>query len=227
MDTPKQKPIPIENEDQKKFARVLTELSCARAENSAADMEKSSKALNELSISHLSEQEKNMVLNAKLVSESKYEPLGPGKYSLRDVLLLILYAKQDRLIHGRVLLVKQVFLTIKEILGSKSVENPKFVPYNLGPYSFQLIHTLSNMVYDNLVLVTGKKNAASEKFWLSEQGKILAEKNFSNFLMSCKQSWLTEEEDGIRAIVKAYWHMFTTDTRNIPLNPWLQTIINP
>ena len=217
MDTPKQKPILIESEEQKEYARLLIELSRARAENSTEDIEKSSNALNKISISHLSEQEKNMVLNAKLVHENEYEPLDSGIYSLRDVLLLILYAERDRPIYGRVLLVKQVFLTIKEVLGSKSVENPKFVPYHLGPYSFQLIHTLSNMVYDNLVLVSGKKNAASEKFWLSEQGKLLAEKKFLQLsdelqtkLIDRRRGWDQSHRKGILAYVYNKYPEFTT-----------------
>lgn len=101
---------------------------------------------------------------AKKVLESiKIKP-----YSLKDLIFIILSA-QDKPIHGRILLMKELFLLYKRVLSEVS-ENPKFVPYRFGPYSFhltELIHTLRD---DGFIKIEGRPNSRSESFSLTENG---------------------------------------------------------
>lgn len=90
------------------------------------------------------------------------------QYSPTDLIFIILSA-QNKPIHGRILLMKELFLLYNRIMLENS-ENPKFVPYRFGPYSFhltELVHTLRD---DGFIKIDGKVNSRSESFSLTEKG---------------------------------------------------------
>lgn len=211
----------VEDKDQKKFVEILTKLKHARMLDSNKDIINAYDALITLTPHlHLSEYDKNTILNAIQIDKNKFKLQNTVKYTLRDVILFILFAEPKRPIYGRVLMTKQVFLVINEILGNENVENPKFVPYNLGPYSFQLIHVLSNMAYDGLVLVRGKKNTASEKFSLSNRGNMLAQEKFKRLteelqceLIDRRRGWDQSHRKGILAYVYNKYPEYTTKSK--------------
>ena len=97
--------------------------------------------------------------------------LKPKKYSVSDCILLTLYAQPDKPVFGRVVMVKEVFLLMKEILNESEIQDPKFVPYRLGMYSFTLGNALANLEYSGYIERKGKKNTKLEQFELTEKGK--------------------------------------------------------
>jgi hypothetical protein len=98
----------------------------------------------------------------------------PKKYTLSDTALILLYAQTDKPIFGRILLMKEIFLLINEILGKEEVQDAKFVPYLYGMYSFAVGNVLKNLEFAGYVDRTGKPNSKLEHFKLTDRGKSLA-----------------------------------------------------
>jgi len=125
----------------------------------------------------------------KLYSHKKAEKvflkLKSKKFSIRDLVLILLYA-QDKPLHGRTLLTKELFLLYKSILFEKS-QDPKFVKYRLGPYSFHLMEMISTSSSDGLIQVKGRRNSNSESFRLTQKGKKYAKKIFNEVSASTRK----------------------------------------
>jgi hypothetical protein len=98
----------------------------------------------------------------------------PKKYTLSDTALILLYAQTDKPVFGRILLMKEMFLLINEILGKKEVQDAKYVPYRYGMYSFALGNVLRNLEFAGYIDRTGKPNSKLEHFKLTDRGKSLA-----------------------------------------------------
>ena len=103
-----------------------------------------------------------------------FDALEVETFSISDLVLIVLGA-QDKPVHGRTLLMKEVFLLYEEVLKDKSY-NPRFVKYRLGPYSFHVKEALSVLSTDGLLERSGRPNSNSESFRLTARGsKIAAE----------------------------------------------------
>ena len=131
-----------------------------------------------------------------------------SKYTITDVILYLLYSTSGKPINGRISITKQIFLIIKEILGEEKVEKSKFIPYKYGPYSFLVTEIISNLQYDGLVQVKGRKNSSSEKFIITERGKKAIEKKFNklsksiqNKIIDRRKGWDESHTDGILSYV--------------------------
>jgi uncharacterized protein YwgA len=88
---------------------------------------------------------------------------------VRDVILLLLSIIPDKPIFGRTMVMKQIFLTYEEIFNKQEiqVQNPKFVPYDYGPYSFLVTQIISDLSFSGFIIVNGKKNSNKESFSLN------------------------------------------------------------
>jgi len=93
------------------------------------------------------------------------------KYTVSDSILLTLYAQSNKPIYGRVVMMKEVFLLIKEILKEDEAQDAKFIPYRLGMYSFTVGNALTNLEYSGYIERKGKKNTKLEQFELTDKGK--------------------------------------------------------
>ena len=94
--------------------------------------------------------------------------------NIEDIIILLLgITEDDTPIYGRTLLVKEVFLTIKEVMQRYSInyQDPKFISYKYGPYSFNLIDAVESMTMRGYVIRDGKKGSKKEAFSLSDKGK--------------------------------------------------------
>lgn len=201
---------PIVVPDQKKFAELLFKLHKGELGDNPTRYHELRDDLK------LTEYDENTVLNAILVSPYEYGIRNDVVYSLGDVVLFLLYAKPEKPIHGRIMITKQVFLAINEVFGKQNVEDPKFVPYKFGPYSFLLTDVLSNLKYDGLIQTDGKKNTNNEKFYLTENGKIIAKTKFEHLapetrssLIKRRQGWDQSHRAGIIAYVYNKYPQYT------------------
>ena len=93
---------------------------------------------------------------------------------IQDIIILLLGITEDNTpIYGRTLLVKEVFLAIKEVFSRYNIkyQDPVFVPYKYGPYSFNLIDTVESMAMLGYIIRSGKRGTKKEMFMLTEKGK--------------------------------------------------------
>lgn len=104
----------------------------------------------------------------------EFDALEVPEFSLRDLALVVLGA-QDKPVHGRTLLMKEVFLMHKEVLEGRS-SDPNFVPYRFGPYSFHVAGLLRALAADGILEVRGRTNSNSESFRLTSKGRKMAAK---------------------------------------------------
>lgn len=93
-------------------------------------------------------------------------------FSIQDLVLIVLGA-QDKPVHGRTLLMKEVFLLYEEVLKDRSY-NPRFVKYRLGPYSFHVKEALRGLGTDGILERRGRPNSRSESFRLTGRGSRIA-----------------------------------------------------
>ena len=55
------------------------------------------------------------------------------------------------------------------------VQDPHFIPYSYGPYSFVLARILDNLWWSGFIEVKGEYGEETEEFKLTDKGKIEAE----------------------------------------------------
>lgn len=137
-----------------------------------------------------------------------------NSFLLSEIILFLLYSKQDKPIFGRTMIMKQIFLTIQEILDKKNIsyQDPKFVPYSYGPYSFYVTDTLTHLNFMGLLEIKGKKNSKKESFMITEAGikKIEGEfkklpSNLQQEIVSRRMGWDQLGTDGILHYVYDYY----------------------
>lgn len=103
---------------------------------------------------------------------AEFDALEVPEFSLRDLVLVVLVA-QDKPVHGRILLMKEVFLMREEVLKGRS-SDPHFVPYRFGPHSFHVEGLLRELAADGVLEARGRANSNSESLRLTARGRELA-----------------------------------------------------
>ena len=122
-----------------------------------------------------------------------FESLEAEVFLVPDLVLAILGA-QDKPVHGRTLLMKEVFLLYEEVLKDRS-EDPGFVKYRLGPYSFHVVEALRVLDSDGVLERRGRPNANSESFRLTPRGSKMATKVLEK-LSESEQKLVSEKRMG-------------------------------
>lgn len=145
--------------------------------------------------------------------------LKPKNFTLSDATLILLYAQEQKPIFGRILLTKEMFLLLNEVLEKNDVQEPKFVAYHFGPYSFVLGNVLSNLEYSGFLDRTGKKNSKLEHFKLTSKGKETASHLWSKLpahikdeLPAKRKGWDQLGVDGILRLVYCKYPKFAKES---------------
>lgn len=94
------------------------------------------------------------------------------EFSIDDLVVLVL-AAQEPPVHGRIMLMKEVFLLYKEVLKDRA-SDPCFVKYRYGPHSFHIAELLNTLHADGILERRGRKNSNSESFQLTPKGEKTA-----------------------------------------------------
>jgi uncharacterized protein YwgA len=96
------------------------------------------------------------------------------KILVRDLILSLLAVKPDKPIYGRIMLMKQIFLLFTETLEPRGIhcQDPKFVAYDFGPYSFTVMQVVEDLRFSGYISIEGRKGSRKEAFKLSKKGKI-------------------------------------------------------
>ena len=95
---------------------------------------------------------------------------------------------------------------------SKETQNPKFVPYRFGPYSFHLMEMIHTLNLNGHIQVKGRRNSNSESFNLTPKGTKYAKKVFNklskrmqNEIIETRKGWDQLGTDGILNYVYTYY----------------------
>lgn len=115
----------------------------------------------------------------KMVDQSESDD--SQKLLISDMFLVLLYAKRDKPVYGRTMLIKQLFLLYNEVFDKFQkiqIQEPNFIPYDFGPYSFKSMKILDDLRFSKEIAVDGKKNTKKESFCLTDKGSITAKERF-------------------------------------------------
>jgi len=112
------------------------------------------------------------------------------KLMISDLFLVLLYAKWDKPIYGRTMLIKQLFLLYNEVFDKFQeiyLQEPNFIAYDFGPYSFKSMKILDDLRFSKEINVDGKKNTKKESFRLTEKGAVIAKEKFKTLPLSLQK----------------------------------------
>lgn len=140
--------------------------------------------------------------------------------TVRDLILLILYAQKCRPVQSRIMLFKEIFLLYKEILekynGPLIIQNPKFFGYKYGPYSYEIAEALKQLYWTGIINIEGKRNTRREIFELTDKGLKEAKKIFDKLpselqeeIVKMRIGWDQLGIDGILRYVYAKYPEYT------------------
>lgn len=100
------------------------------------------------------------------------------KKEMEGLLLVLFLANDAEPIRGRIMLVKQAFLIVKEI-APQLAKSMKFFPYLYGPYSNELAEMINELIDENYVETY---KADGDYFYrITERGIEYANKMISRF----------------------------------------------
>lgn len=170
------------------------------------DMEKIHNKKLEL-ISTLSLQDSSKLLTHDEASKV-YSDLQPKKFGPVDIVLLLLGVTPDKPIKGKTMMMKQTFLSEKEL--TLDVQDLEFVGHRFGPHSFLMENILRNMEFLSLI----KKNGTTKnpKYFLSENGKKRADELLKKLGLEeteqLKKFRITCDEMGIDGILRFVYNNY-------------------
>ena len=132
---------------------------------------------------------------------------GSFKFTLEDVILLLLYADPHP-IEGRTRLMKQVFLAITELLPQADTEPVVFRKHRFGPYSERIEGAAEQLAFANKVAATWDKRRSSFRLSITPTGRARIRPMFDSLpaetraaLRQKRAEWDTFTPAGIRDYV--------------------------
>lgn len=142
------------------------------------------------------------------------------RFALSDPILFLLYSQSEKPIFGRVLLMKQIFLLIEEVLNKNEVQDSKFVPYRYGMYSFSVGNEITNLEYSGYIERRGKKNTKLEQFRITDKGRRHISEIFNSLpedlqkkIREKRKGWDQLGYDGILRLVYQKYPEFKEESR--------------
>ena len=78
-------------------------------------------------------------------------------HTLVDVILYLLRADAEP-IKGKTKQMKEIFLTMYDVLPKETIQPVEFEKHHFGPYSEYVVDTLDTMIHSNLIETLGKRS---------------------------------------------------------------------
>lgn len=113
---------------------------------------------------------------AKAIKE--YKKIKPVKYTLSDLILILLYS-QPQVIRGQTKFFRQMFFLDRLVFRKQTRTDLKFVRYNHGPYSFQVANKLNHLVALKLVEKTKRGGSKIDEFKITPVGEKKIERKYA------------------------------------------------
>ena len=124
-----------------------------------------------------------------------------------DVILYLLRADPEP-IKGKTKQMKEIFLTIYDVLPKETIQPVEFEKHNFGPYSEYVIDTLDTMIHSNLIETLGKRNKKNVAIKITPKGSEFIENKFSklpssmqNLIRQKRKEWESHISTGILNLV--------------------------
>jgi len=92
------------------------------------------------------------------------------KHTLSDAILFLLYADRHNTIKGKTKQMKEVFLVLREVLNNQSVQPTNFKKNRFGPYGEEVVYTIDQLIFLDLVSVSGKKTTNAFAIGITSKG---------------------------------------------------------
>lgn len=91
-----------------------------------------------------------------------FQDITPEKIGPEEIILLLLGIIPDKPIKGKTMLIKQIFLTEKDIFDN-DVQELKYIAHKFGPHSFMIDNMLRNMEFIGMIKKTKNNYSITEK----------------------------------------------------------------
>lgn len=129
-----------------------------------------------INLEEIQQKRRELVSNLKLQDKTKLMTFTdaseflstnkPKRFGPTEIILLLLAITPDKPIKGKTMMMKQAFLTEKQL--TFDIEDLEFVGHRFGPHSFLVENILKNMEFLNLIEKKGTNK--NPKYFLSERG---------------------------------------------------------
>ncbi|MCE8428010.1 MAG: hypothetical protein J5U19_06460 [Candidatus Methanoperedens sp.] len=138
--------------------------------------------------------------------------------TIKDWILAILFSQKNIPIKGAISLMKQLFLIEMEFSVDFKIpsESFHFFPYKYGPFSIEVDKTVGMLESQDIIKTVGRKSTNKELFYLTEEGRGLAEKAYNKLkpeekleLQKLRKDWDQLGPKGILKLVYINYKPFT------------------
>ena len=148
------------------------------------------------------------------IDEAADRLAGAIKFTLDDVLLLLLYADPNP-IEGKTRLMKEVFLALREIFSPGEAEHVSFRPHRFGPYTERVYAAADRLAFTSKVLVARDKNRGGHSIAITPKGRAYIGARFGALpartrerLVQKRLEWDTLTPAGIRDYVYTHYEEY-------------------
>ena len=159
-------------------------------------------------------QERGRLYSLEEIDEAADRLARKIKFTLEDVLLLLLYA-DPRPIEGKTRLMKEVFLALEEVLPKDEAERVDFRPHRFGPYTERVYAAADRLAFTNKVQVAMDKNRGGHSVAITPKGRAQIGARFNALsartrkrLVQKRLEWDTLTPAGIRDYVYTHYEEY-------------------
>jgi hypothetical protein len=139
-----------------------------------------------------------------------YKKVKPKRFGPEEIVLLLLGVTPDKPVRGKTMLMKQAFLSERELL-KKDLQDLKFVGHKYGPHSFLIDNVLKNLEFLDYIKRQGKSPNFS-RYLLTEKGmekaKQLLDKLSSSEYEKLKKKRISWDELGTDGILRFVYNKY-------------------
>ncbi|MDE1818378.1 MAG: hypothetical protein KGI19_07225 [Thaumarchaeota archaeon] len=129
------------------------------------------------------------------------------EYTLADAILFLLYADEEP-IKGKTKQMKEVFLTLNQVLPREKTQPVEFAKRQFGPYSEYVNETIDHLIFTNRISTIGKKAKNNVAIKIAPKGALYIQEKFKklpidtqNLLRTKRKEWESHIPSGILNLV--------------------------
>lgn len=128
-------------------------------------------------------------------------------YTLTDAILFLLYADQEP-IKGKTKQMKEIFLTLNQVLPKEKTQPVEFAKRQFGPYSEYVEDTIDHLIFTNRISTIGKRAKKNVAIEITPKGVLYIQDKFKklspqvqDLLRIKRKEWESHISAGILSLV--------------------------